>query len=286
MFQWAKTFTVQQATVVLWQWLAYVAMLLGILPVRGWPLNPRPLALPVALSLSVGFYAFLVISLLLRVGLDFNTTRKHSDTNKVVTLIWLACTGISSLTAIKQRHGLVQLVSCLKTYGRRHPLSSYGWWILLFLTVSRLEVWIIVAVTDLSMPGTVRSPSMLEGVLVAVFVSVLWPLLSCLLYLGVVCPVGILGALAADLREESIAVIRHWTSFDRPKVDKMSEHAAHASTQRGVDVLVARQSTSRSQCASRQKILTAFRKRGQSLDSRHRSPGRALRYNRSLLSGR
>ncbi|KAK3933251.1 Gustatory and odorant receptor 24 [Frankliniella fusca] len=113
----------QRVTTMLCAMFSVSGMLLGILPVRDWPHDPRPwpAALAWVYMIAVAQYQNVNGGLLL---LATNST----DIFKIaITLYHALCRSLEGWEKCRQRVALCALVRCLRLYCAAHPLSAAGW---------------------------------------------------------------------------------------------------------------------------------------------------------------
>ena len=179
---------------LLWRALGYPTSLLGLLPVRGWPLQPRPWPAWAAILAVLPLPVFLLSTLLLgyfhiRSGVLFG--------------IWLFILVVERVVSVHGRRALCEAVQCLVLYCGRHPLSARGWRKMLALTLAIFPLLLVHSYSLLLRSAVNVEPNyfLLVPGLLHLCSRVGFALLA-------LCPVALVGALLEDLRHDVTQLLR------------------------------------------------------------------------------
>ena len=178
---------------LLWRLLGYPASLLGLLPVRGWPL-PRPWPTWAATLAALANTLFLILA-----GRNRYSLYRDWRVQVVATVLILA----SRVSLLLWRRTLCEAVQCLVLYCGSHPLSAPGWRRMLALTLAIGSLRFPDSVPVVYPPtGNVDIDYLrLLGSSVASFASSLLGLLA-------LAPVAFVGVLLQDLRQDVALLLR------------------------------------------------------------------------------
>ena len=174
--------------------LGYFASLLGLLPVRGWPLQPRPwpswAAILAALTQPVAFAVFVLL------------THGRLRCEAIPMMAAFVLVG-ERVPLVRGRHALCEAMQCLLLYCRRHPVPARGWRWMLALTLAIIALRFVHCIALVR--GASRGP---EPNRIFLALAMTYQCTAMSLTLLALCPVALVGVLLEDLHHDVTLLLR------------------------------------------------------------------------------
>ncbi|KAE8748829.1 Gustatory receptor 88 [Frankliniella occidentalis] len=220
----------RRLTILLWKLLSYPAMLLGVLPVYGWPCHPRWESFENAF-----IFEFLIVSssLLTRVCLvnspfgcsiaqiiavlsfillevpyhALDLVHRIVSFLTFESLVMMCLRGAERLWVVQKRAKMCSLARCIAIYCTKHPPSEEAWRSLLITTLTPLLLVVLKTVLVFSLVlDPIKQSSLLEPYSYGA-VMIVYCMYTNLIYWVFVCTLAFVGQLAADLRKDGTVVL-------------------------------------------------------------------------------